>query len=127
MPEQLVHERTFEQERAFAAAYERNRKKIAVAYVLAILLGVIGAHRYYLDRGRTAMLMLALGFGGFFLAVAMTYMSAAFNGTVDAYLGDFLAGLLMLSAAVWVLVDLFLIPSMVRKYNQKLSEELQRA
>jgi TM2 domain-containing membrane protein YozV len=65
-----------------------NEKPSAgVAYLLAIFLGVLGAHRFYL--GRTGS------------AVAMLLISLTFFGLIITY--------------IWVLVDLFLIPGMIRE------------
>jgi TM2 domain-containing membrane protein YozV len=65
-----------------------NEKPSAgVAYLLAIFLGVLGAHRFYL--GRTGS------------GVAMLLISLTFFGLLITY--------------IWVLVDLFLIPGMIRE------------
>lgn len=57
-----------------------------VAYLLAIFLGVFGAHRFYLKRTGSAVAMLLLTITVFGLVVT----------------------------SIWALVDLFLIPGMIR-------------
>ncbi|HEY1612160.1 MAG TPA: TM2 domain-containing protein [Rhizomicrobium sp.] len=67
-----------------------------VAYVLAIFLGVFGAHRFYLKRTGSAVAMLLLSIT--------------------------LLGLVVTS--IWTLVDLFLIPGMIREDIDRLRQQL---
>ncbi|ROR65259.1 NINE protein [Agrococcus jenensis] len=76
-------------------------KELAVAYLLLLLLGTVGAHRFYLGRTGTAIAMLALTIVGAMTAIV-------------------LVGFLPLTAvAVWWFVDLFLTPGMVREENAR--------
>lgn len=63
------------------------RPSAGVAYLLAIFLGVFGAHRFYLGRTGSALVMLLL---------TITVLGVAIT-------------------TVWTLVDLFLIPGMIRE------------
>lgn len=76
-------------------------KSTAVAYVFALLLGGVGAHRFYLRRPITASVMLVIWVTGL----------AATGATWGWYL--------MAATAVWVIVDLFLIPGMVQAANAR--------
>ena len=72
-------------------------KRVEVAYILWLLLGTVGGHRFYLGRIGTAMMMLCFSLIGW----AMTWIGV---------------GWLLLGAVwlVWV-IDAFLIPSMASR------------
>ncbi len=79
------------------AQYSVTRpKSIGVAYVLWLFFGMLGAHRFYLGRTGTAIAILLL-----------TLISA-----ILSFVGIGL--LLFLIPAIWVLIDVFLIPGMAR-------------
>ncbi|GGL55622.1 TM2 domain-containing protein [Sporolactobacillus putidus] len=83
-------------------------KNILVAYVLAIIFGTLGIHRYYLGRKGSASAMLVLGILGYLTVL-------------------FLIGYLFLAiTVVWTFVDLFLIPGIVGKYNKKIETDVQK-
>lgn len=67
----------------------------AVAYLLALFLGCFGAHRFYLGRTGSAIAQLIL--------------------TIT------IIGLLV--TGIWVLVDLFLIPGMIRQKIEVLRQQ----
>jgi TM2 domain-containing membrane protein YozV len=70
------------------------KKSPRTAYVLLLLLGLIGAHRFYLGRTRTGVATLLLTLAG------VTVFSLA-----------------VLVAVVWLIVDAFLIPGWIRQCN----------
>jgi TM2 domain-containing membrane protein YozV len=79
----------------------RNRRKsVLKAYLLLIVTGVFGGHRFYLRRWWSAVLQLLL---------TLTML-----GLLLLYLGAFLVPLI----ALWLLVDALLLPRMVRHFNQ---------
>ncbi len=63
-----------------------EKPSTAAAYGLCIVLGVVGAHRFYLGETKTGIIMLVLGITVVGLPVT----------------------------AVWAFVDLFLIPGLIR-------------
>ncbi len=73
--------------------YDAHKKSEVIAYVAWFFLGLLGVHRFYLNRVGTGIIMLVL--------------------TVSAI------GLLVSSA--WWLIDAFLIPGLIREYNFKLA------
>ena len=78
-------------------------KTIRTAYLLWLVGGVVGAHRFYLGSRGPARAMA----GVFLLGVVWLLFG----------IGLFiLAGL-----AVWMVVDLFLIPGLVRRANGKMT------
>lgn len=80
----------------------RIQKDVGVSYLLAILLGGFAAHRFYLGRIGSAFAFLGLWWVGWI--------------TTGLIIGIFM----VLAAAIWWIVDLFLIPDMVRTENQSI-------
>lgn len=78
----------------FRVAAEKPRT--LAAYALCVPLGLFGAHRFYLGERRTAIMMLLLSITIIGLPVS----------------------------ALWVLVDLFLIPGIIRKRAEELRARL---
>lgn len=81
--------------------YEANKKSTGAAYLLFFLLGGLGAHRFYLGKLGTGLLVLVL-----------TFLSLA--GLPPA----------MIILAIILIFDLFMIPSMTRAWNSRLAEEV---
>lgn len=79
--------------------YDANKKSTGAAYLLCLFLGGFGAHRFYLGYPGTAITQLLL-----------------------LLLGWLPLGLGWLVLGVWLLVDLFLIPGMVREKNMALAD-----
>lgn len=79
--------------------YDANRKSLLVAYLLWWFLGLFGAHRLYLGRTATGLLMLAISAASWVLTLV-----------VVGYAGLALIGL-------WWLIDALLIPGMARREN----------
>ena len=81
------------------------QKSIGIAYVLLIVFGGMGLHRFYLERIGSGIVQFIL-----WLAVIVSLLNSD-----SLVLGDFrvlwIAGVPL---GIWVLVDLFLIPGMAR-------------
>ncbi|MYA66811.1 MAG: TM2 domain-containing protein [Gammaproteobacteria bacterium] len=74
---------------------------MVVAYVLWFFLGSLGAHRFYLGRWRSAIVLILL-----LLLAIISYIS----------LVGFLIGLLLqLVIGIWLLIDAFRMPKMARR------------
>lgn len=83
----------------YAALAPRPVKEAGIAYILALLLGGIAAHRFYLGS-----------IGG-----AIGYIVLLWLGVLLIPIG---VGLFMVAAAgLWWFIDLFLIPGMTRDAN----------
>ncbi len=73
-------------------AFEENSKSIGIAYLLWLILGGLGVHRFYAGRTKSgiAQLLLALSVVGWLVLIP------------------------------WLIADLFLIPGMVNQHNMKI-------
>jgi hypothetical protein len=119
MPEQPVEqELTWQQQRILNNMVSDNERKLWKAYVLWIIFGGFGMHRFYLGRNWTGFLMLALTITAF---VCGQEVSTFHNDALQ-----YLALPAWCAIVLWLIVDLFLIPSMARKFNARLPEELAK-
>jgi TM2 domain-containing membrane protein YozV len=88
-----VEQRTAYAENLLAA----SSRKPAPAYLLDIFFGTLGLHRFYLHRNGSGLAMLLI-----------TLLTLGFG---------------LLVTFVWAIVDLFLIPGIVREENERLRAE----
>lgn len=79
--------------------HARPQKDMTVAYLLAIFLGGLGIHRFYLGHTGVGVTMLILSLVGW----ATTWLFVGFA--------------LLAALYIWLIVDLFLIPGYVREAN----------
>lgn len=100
----------------------RDREKsLAIAYLM-LIGGHLGIHRFYLKRyasGTGQIVLTALTVFFYILGLASSVFSEG--------LSIFLFLLCVLSAFaifVWIIVDLFLVPGMVREWNAQLEQQL---
>lgn len=89
--------------------FDAQKKSAGVSYLLWFFLGGFGAHRFYLGQTGTAATQLIL-----FLLGWLTIW----------ILG--LGLLLLIPLGIWLLVDAFLIPGIVRQENMKIVDMLSR-
>ena len=83
----------------YAPTAARPAKDVGVAYLFLLLLGGVAAHRFYLGRIGSAIAFCCLWWGGWLTSL-------------------FIIGIpLLIAAVIWWIVDLFLLPSMVRATN----------
>jgi len=87
-------------------AYDAGKKSPVVAYLLWFFLASFGAHRFYLGQKGTAIAQLVLLIAGCATLVVL------------------IGGVLLFALGIWVLVDAFLIPGMIRKQNEALAAKL---
>ena len=82
--------------------YDANKRSAGIAYALWFFFGWFGAHRFYLRRTGSAVVMLIT----FILSFITAFIAIGFAGFI-------ILGL-------WAFVDAFLIPGMTRDYNNRL-------
>jgi len=87
-------------------AFEAEKKSAGVAYLLWFFLGGFGGHRFYLGQTGSAVALLIL----------------SILSWLTILVGVGIAGLIVVG--IWVLVDAFLIPGLVREFNQRLAVRL---
>lgn len=86
--------------------FETHKKSMGVAYLLWFFLGGFGAHRFYLSETGTAIAMLVICL----ISIPLAIVGVGFIG--------------LAAIGIWVLVDLFLIPSIARRKNTELMNQL---
>lgn len=86
-----------------------NKKSVLVAYILWFFLGMTGAHRFYASKGKVA---------------AIIQLVSSIIGFLTTFI--FIGFLILFVLGVWVLIDAFLIPGMVRKQADELRELLSK-
>ncbi|WP_244176652.1 TM2 domain-containing protein [Thioclava sediminum] len=97
---------TTEQQILIEQRIANDAKSPVVAYLLWFFLGMLGAHRFYLGKTGTGVAQLILCILGWL--------------TLVVYVGIFL----LLALGVWVLVDAFLIPSIITQSREKMRMQL---
>ena len=90
------------------ARYQANSRNIVIAYLLWFFLGFLGVHRFYLGRVFTGLMMLGFWAGG----SVFTFILFGFP-------------IFLAPWALWMLLDLFLIPGMVRAENNAVVDRIE--
>ena len=105
--------------------YDAHRKSTGIAYVLWFFLGGLSAHRFYAGKTGSAVFQLLLIIGGWTAIFAGGSVAAFANGANGADVagsGVAIVGVAMLAlVALWLFIDLFLIPGMIRDRNSRLA------
>jgi TM2 domain-containing membrane protein YozV len=86
--------------------YDANRKSVGAAYLLWLFLGGLGGHRFYMGKTGTAVVQLLMSIFGW--------------ATIIVGIGL----VLLIPLGIWLLVDAFLIPGIVRDENMRLAQLL---
>lgn len=99
-------------------------KSLTLCYLL-VLAGHLGIHRFYMKQYKSASLQLLL-----FVLAATTYMAAR-TCLQDLDSEMLYYGLLAVfwiiagGLSVWIVIDLFLIPGMVKRWNERVERDLK--
>jgi TM2 domain-containing membrane protein YozV len=90
------------------AQYDIEKKSLLVAYLLWFFLGYVGAHRFYLGRPVSALIMLALSA----VILVLTLISFGFLSFLWAIVG------------LWWLIDALLIPGIAAGRNSEIADRV---
>jgi len=96
-------------------------KSIALAYLM-LLGGHLGVHRFYLKRIGTAVVQLVL-----FLLTSISYFMGIILMEFYEPIGIVFIVVMALSGLallVWIIIDLFLMPRMVREWNERIERQI---
>ncbi|MFB5762577.1 TM2 domain-containing protein [Paenibacillus medicaginis] len=105
-----------------SSAMRDTEKSLALAYLM-LIGGHLGVHRFYLKRIATAIVQLVL-----FILTTIFYI--VFSIALEFESGPFmmLSGILLVlfggALTVWVIVDLCLMPRMVREWNERAEADI---
>ena len=88
--------------------YDIEKKSLLVSYLLWGFLGYVGAHRFYLGKPLSGLIMLALS------SVVMVLTLVSFG------ILSFLWGIVVL----WWLIDALLVPGMVASRNRGIADQV---
>lgn len=80
---------------------EKDGKKLWLAYILAMITGMVGGHRFYLGKYGTGATQLIVSFMGY-------HMTAILVGFIPLFI-----------IFIWLLIDLIKIPGMIKKENRQ--------
>ncbi|MFX3616420.1 MAG: TM2 domain-containing protein [Sporolactobacillus sp.] len=100
---------TNEEQLVVNSEVQKMGKSMALAYVLDIFLGTLGIHRFYLGKTGSAAALLTLTILGWITAFIL--------------IGFFLIAI----SGIWTIVDLFLIPGIIRAKNEKIERSVESA
>lgn len=111
---------TSDQKMSIEARLANETKSAGLAYLLWFFLGTLAVHCFYLGQTKIGLIRLVLGVLGWILA--LVGLGAAMEGHSGASLAW---GLIFLAiAGIWLIVDLFRIPSYIRQQQATRREEL---
>ncbi|SFV36272.1 TM2 domain-containing protein [Devosia crocina] len=91
-----------------SAQYDIEKKSLIVAYLLWAFLGYVGAHRFYLGRPFSGLIMLSLSG----LVLLLTFVSFG------------VLSFLWVLVAIWWFIDALLIPSIAARHNGVIADRL---
>lgn len=100
-----------------------REKSLALAYIM-LIGGHLGVHRFYLRRTATAVTQLVL-----FVVALLGYFTLLISSGFDPSSNVTFVGLTIMCIAgvplfIWIIIDLFMIPRMVRQLNTQTEQEI---
>ncbi len=110
---------------------QKRRKSVALAYVLLILLGGLGVHKFYLGKTSQGVKYLVLAVASWLLGVGSVFMgfiAGAFGGESAGVAGfglSILVGIVFsIILGCFLLYDLFTLPSQVNDVNEEMENQV---
>ena len=86
--------------------YDANKKSGLIAYLLWFFVGMFGGHRFYLGSTGPAIAQLVITL----VSIVLCFVLVGIFG--------------LMAVGIWVLIDAFLIPGMIREHNARLASSL---
>lgn len=86
--------------------YDAQKKSVVIAFLLWFFLGYLGAHRFYAGKPLSAIVQLVLSLIG----AALTFAGVGF--------------VLLGVVGIWLFIDIFLLPGLIRNHNVALVSRL---
>jgi len=106
----------------FSSEMRSAEKSTAIAYLM-LIGGHLGLHRFYLNRKGSGFLQLAL-----FVIAVIFYVIMSVSTVMESEALIIISVILFILPAlalfVWVIVDLCLLPGMLREYNGRIEQEI---
>ena len=108
---------------------EKHKKSQALAYVLWVVAGMLGIHKFYVGKVGIGILYLVLGVIGCGSVVsglvsALEQMTASQPGDFEAFTAIMvlaaIGSICLLVLCVLLIIDLFTIPREIRKRNERI-------
>jgi len=108
---------------------DKHKKSRALAYVLWLVAGMLGIHKFYVGKIRTGVLYVVLGVVGWGSVVsglvsALDEMTTTRPADFEAFTGIMVLAVIgsicLLGLCVLLIVDLFTIPREIRKRNDRI-------
>lgn len=113
---------TLDEMMVFSSEMRASEKSTALAYLM-LLGGHLGLHRFYLNKKGTGILQLVL-----FLLACVFYFGMGIGSAAESDILIIISFILFAVPAlvlfIWVIVDLFLLPRMLREYNARVEREI---
>lgn len=113
---------TLDEMMVFSSEMRASEKSTALAYLM-LLGGHLGLHRFYLNKKGTGILQLVL-----FLLACVFYFGMGIGSAAESDILIIISFILFAVPALvlftWVIVDLFLLPRMLRVYNARVEREI---
>lgn len=88
---------------------QKRGKNVALTYILLLLVGMFGAHRFYLGKTGTAITQLVLTLVGMMTLIFMV------------------GYILLFVVSIWVLIDVFLVYREINRQNAELEKEIMES
>ena len=111
------------------AELEKHKKSKTLAYVLWLVVGMLGIHKFYVGKVGMGILYVVLGVVGLGSVVsglvsALEKMTASQPGDLQAFTGIMVLAVIgsicLLVLCVLLIIDLFTIPREIRKRNDRI-------
>ena len=103
-----------------AAASGRPHRSLATAYLIWFLLGIFGAHRYYLGdarAGRRYLIAIGVGVALPVIGLMLALWTGSFEGVSLGLIGWSAGLLVLLGVLLAAIVDGFRLPALTRRAN----------